>query len=118
MLHGAWPFTREAGTLILKPNVFIDYSAWSYLAYPQQAAQDLRFLLEMAPEKVLYGSDASPFSDKLGWEETAWVGSKFGREVLGLAVTGMIEDGEISVERGKRLVHMVVRDNARSLYGL
>jgi hypothetical protein len=117
MLHGAWPFTREAGTLILKPNVFIDYSAYYYLTYPQQAAKDLRFLLEMAPEKVLYGSDASPFSDNIGWEETAWIGSKLGRQALGLAVTGMIQDGEISTERGKRLVHMVLRDNARQLYG-
>jgi hypothetical protein len=118
MLHGAWPFTREAGTLILKPNVFLDFSGWSYMTYPQQAARDLRFLLEMAPEKVLYGSDASPFSDKIGWEETAWIGSKFGRQALGIAITEMIEDGEITVERGKKLVHMVLRDNARQLYGL
>ena len=44
MLHGAWPFTREAGMLILKPNVYLDYSAWSYMTYPHQAAIDLRFL--------------------------------------------------------------------------
>lgn len=117
MLHGAWPFTREAGTLILKPNVYLDFSACSYLTYPHHAAQDLRYLLEMAPEKVLYGSDASPFTDSIGWEETAWTGSKIGREALGLAVTGMMEDGEITTERGKRLVHMVLRDNARQLYG-
>ena len=114
MLHGAWPFTREAGTLILKPNVYLDFSACSYLTYPHHAAQDLRYLLEMAPEKVLYGSDASPFTDSIGWKETAWTGSKIGREALGLAITGMIEDGEITTERGKRLVHMVLRDNARS----
>lgn len=117
MLHAAWPFTREAGTLILKPNVFIDFSAYSYFAYPAQAAKDLRFLLEMAPEKVLYGSDASPFTDEIGWEETAWTGSKLGRQALGMAITGMIDDGEINMEAGKRLVHMVLRDNARHLYG-
>jgi hypothetical protein len=117
MLHGAWPFTREAGILILKPNVFVDYSAYYYLTFPTQAAKDLRFLLEMAPEKVLYGSDASPFSDNIGWEETAWLASRLGREELGMAITGMIEDGEISTERGKRLVHLVLRENARSLYG-
>ncbi len=83
MLHGSWPFTREAGMLILKPNVFVDFSAYYYLTYPTQAAQDLRFLLEMAPEKVLYGSDASPFSDTVGWEETAWIASKLGRQALG-----------------------------------
>jgi predicted TIM-barrel fold metal-dependent hydrolase len=117
MLHGAWPFTREAAILILKPNVYVDYSAFYYLTYPHQAAKDLRFLLEMAPEKVLYGSDASPFSDNVSWEETAWMAGKLGRQALGLAVTQMIEDGKINTERGKHLVHMVLRENARKLYG-
>jgi polyhydroxyalkanoate synthesis regulator phasin len=30
----------------------------------------------------------------------------------------MIDDGEITTDRGKKLVHMVLRDNARQLYGL
>ena len=117
MLHAAWPFTEEAGILILKPNVYVDYSAFYWLTYPNPAAKKLRFLLEMAPEKVLYGSDASPFSDSIGWEETAWMGARMGRQALGLAITGMIADGEISTERGKQLVRMVLRDNARKLYG-
>lgn len=103
--------------LILKPNVYVDYSAFSYMTYPHQAAKDLRLLLEAAPEKVLYGSDASPLSQNVGWEETAWNGAKFGRQTLGLAVTQMIDDGEITPERGKQLVHMVLRENARQLYG-
>jgi hypothetical protein len=117
MLHAAWPFTEEAGILILKPNVYVDYSAFYWLTYPNPGARKLRFLLEMAPEKVLYGSDASPFSDSIGWEETAWMGARMGRQALGLAITGMIADGEISTERGKQLVRMVLRDNARKLYG-
>jgi len=117
MLHGAWPFTREAAALILKANVYLDYSAWSYMTYPHQAAIDLRLLLEAAPEKILYASDASPFSQNVGWEETTWSGAKFGRQALGMAVTAMIEDGEISTERGKHIVHLVLRENARQLYG-
>ncbi len=117
MLHGGWPFVTEAGTLIVKPNVYVDFSGWCYLTYPNQAAKQLRFLLEMAPEKVLYGSDASPFGGGIGWEETALIGANFGRQALGLAVTQMIEEGEVSVDRGKQLVHMVLRDNARNLYG-
>jgi predicted TIM-barrel fold metal-dependent hydrolase len=117
MLHGAWPFTREAAALILKPNVYLDYSSWNYMTYPHQGAIDLRLLLEAAPEKVMYGSDASPLSQNVGWEETAWSGAKFGRQALGMAVTAMIDDGEISTERGKRIVHLVLRENARQLYG-
>ena len=88
------------------------------MTYPNQAAKDLRLFLEAAPEKVLYGSDASPMSANIGWEETAWVGAHFVRQALGVAITDMLGDGEITPERAKQLVHMVLRENARQLYGL
>ncbi len=117
MLHGAWPFTREAAALILKPNVYLDDSAFMYLTYPAGAARALRAYLEAAPNKVLYGSDASPISDHVGWEETAWIGSTNGRLALGIALTRMLDDNEISLQRAKQMAHMVMRDNARQLYG-
>lgn len=117
MLHGAWPFGREAAALILKPNVYLDDSAFMYLTYPREAARAVRLYLEAAPEKVLYGSDASPFSENVGWEETNWIGARNGRLALGLALTGMLEDGEITLDRAKQICHLVMRDNARQLYG-
>ncbi len=117
MLHGSWPFTKEAAALILKPNVYIDDSAFMYLTYPAEAARAIRLYLEAAPEKLLYGSDASPFSNNVGWEETAWIGSRNGRLALGLALTGMLDDGEITLDRAKQIAHLVMRDNARQLYG-
>jgi hypothetical protein len=65
----------------------------------------------------MYGSDASPFTDSIGWEETAWIGSATGRFSLGLALTGMLQDGEITTDRAKQIAHMVMRENARELYG-
>lgn len=118
MLHGSWPFAREAAALILKPNVYVDFSGLSYLTYPVEAARALRLYLEAAPQKVLYGSDASPLSDAVGWEETAWIGSKTGRLALGIALTGMLQDNEITKERALQLTHMIMRENARALYGL
>ena len=118
MLHGGWPFAREAAALILKPNVYLDYSALAYLTYPVEASRALRLYLESAPEKVLYASDASPFAKDVGWEETGWLGSHYGRLALGLALTGMQNDGEITFDRAKELAHMVLRENARQLYGL
>lgn len=117
MLHGSWPFAPEAAALILKPNVFVDFSGFSYLTYPAEAARALRLYLEAAPQKVLYGSDASPLSDAVGWEETAWIGSKTGRLTLGMALTGMLQDSEITKDRALQLTHMVMRENARTLYG-
>lgn len=117
MLHGGWPFTREAAAEIWKPNVYVDISAFMYLGYPVEASRAVRTYLETAPEKVLYGSDASPISDTVGWEETAWIGSRNGRLALGLALTGMLQDGEITSDRAKQIAHMVMRENARQLYG-
>ena len=117
MLHGGWPFAREAAAEILKPNAYLDISAFMYLGYPREASRAVRLYLEAAPQHVLYGSDASPFSDTVGWEETAWIGSRNGRLALGLALTGMLEDGEISLDRAKQIAHMVMRENARQLYG-
>ncbi|MBV9304053.1 MAG: amidohydrolase family protein [Acidobacteriaceae bacterium] len=116
LLHGGWPFTKESALMILKPNVYLDFSAFEYFAYPSQAARDIRLFLESAPEKVLYGSDASPWGGDVGWEETAWIGSNNGRQALGLALTAMIDDGEISEDRAKEIAHMVMRENARRLY--
>lgn len=118
MLHGGWPFAKEAAAEIWKPNVYVDISAFMYFAYPVEASRAIRTYLETAPEKVLYGSDASPISDNVGWEETAWIGSRNGRLALGLALTGMLEDGEITSDRAKQIAHMVMRENARQLYGL
>ncbi len=117
LLHGAWPFAKEAAMLILKPNVYLDFSAFYFLTYPAQGAKAIRLYLESAPEKVLYGSDASPFGKDIGWEETAWLGSHNGRLALALALTEMVRDGEITTERATKIGHMVLHDNAHQLYG-
>ncbi len=117
LLHGGWPFAREAAAMILKPNVYLDYSAFMYLTYPVEGARAVRLYLEAAPEKVLYGSDASPFSDTIGWAETDWIGAHIAREELGIALTGMMHDGELNLDHAKQIGHMVLRENARQLYG-
>jgi len=116
LLHGGWPFTKQAASMTLKPNVYVDTSGLLYFAYPTEAAQAMRNYLETAPEKVLFGTDSSPLAGDIGWEETAWTGTRLGRLALGLALTGMVEDGEVTEVRAKELVKMVLRENARGLY--
>jgi predicted TIM-barrel fold metal-dependent hydrolase len=117
MIHGGWPFTREITALLSKPNAYLDFSQQSMLIDPPVLAQTLREWLSYVPEKVMFATDAYPFSDELGWEESAWIGARRGREALGLALTGMMRDGTISPERAKELATMVLRENARKLYG-
>jgi uncharacterized protein len=118
MLHGGWPFTREVAALLTKPNVYADFSSQTFMNYPRAVSQVIREWLEYAPEKVLFATDAYPFSEEMSWEEAGWVANSTGRQALGLALTEMLHDGEITRERAVELARMVLRDNARNLYKL
>jgi uncharacterized protein len=116
MVHGGWPYTKEITALLYKPNAYLDYSVQPLLHTAPTLAQTLREWLEWVPEKVLFGTDAYPYGDALGWEETAWLAAKRGREALAIALTRMLRDGEISRARASELARMVLRENAGKLY--
>jgi uncharacterized protein len=119
MLHGGWPFGRQVTALLTKPNAYLDFSEQTTMLYPREVAESIRAWLEYVPEQVLFATDAYPFDPpKVGWEEAGYVANKNGREALGIALTGMVEDGEITRDRAIELARMVMRDNARKLYGL
>jgi hypothetical protein len=118
MVHGGWPFIREIAALLQKPNAWLDYSGQTLVLAPATLAKYIREWLEWVPEKVLFGTDAYPYTDEMGWEELAWVATRNGREALTIALTGMMRDGEISGERAVELARMVLRENAQKLYGL
>jgi uncharacterized protein len=52
----------------------------------------------------------------LGWEEATWIANRNGREALALALTGMLEDGEISRARAEAIAKDVLRNTAAALY--
>ncbi|MFL6336361.1 MAG: amidohydrolase family protein [Pyrinomonadaceae bacterium] len=118
LVHGGWPFAEQAGALILKPNVYADFSAQTFLRSPHALAETLRAWLEFAPEKVMFGTDAFALTPEVGWEEVGWLSNHTGREALALALTGMLRDGEITRERASELARMVMHDNAARLYGM
>jgi len=119
MLHGGWPFEHELASLLTKPNVYLDFSAQTFANYPRAAAEAIRTWLEYVPEKVLFATDAYPFAPPDGgWEEAGYVANTTGREALGIALTGMLRDNEITRDRANQLARMVLRDNARKLYNL
>ncbi len=116
LLHGGWPFVRETGALLQKPNVYLDFSQQALVMTPHALAQWLREWLEWIPEKVLYGTDGYPYSSGLGWAEATWIANRNARQALGIALTGMEADGEISPARAGELARLVLRGNAESLY--
>jgi predicted TIM-barrel fold metal-dependent hydrolase len=116
LLHGGWPYIREIGSLLQKPNVYLDISSQDLIIPPHTEAQWLREWLELEPEKVLFGTDGYSYSDGLGWAESTWIANRNARQALGIALTGMLRDGEIDRKRAGDLARMVLRGNAEALY--
>jgi predicted TIM-barrel fold metal-dependent hydrolase len=118
MVHGGWPFIGEITALLTKPNAYLDFSAQTLTLSPTTVGEHIRRWLEYVPEKVMFATDAYPYSDELGWEESAVLTSRAGRKALGIALTRMLRDGDITRQQAGVLAHMVLHDNAKKLYGL
>ena len=104
ILHGGWPFSMQLTALLTKPNCYTDFSEQTFMNYPRDRGGTIRAWLEYVPEKVLYATDAYPFAPpEVGWEEAGYVADKTGREALGMALTGMMRDNEITRDRAVEL---------------
>ena len=118
LVHGGLPFAAATRFLLGKPNVYTDLSSQGFLTSPREMSMVLRTWLSAFPEKVMFGTDAYPLTTTVGWEEVGWLSARSGRRALALALTGMMDDGEISRTRASEIARMVLRDNARRAYGL
>jgi predicted TIM-barrel fold metal-dependent hydrolase len=118
LLHGgAGPFTKYVAYLLMKPNVYADFSEQTWLIPTRALSQVIRYWLEWYPEKVLFGTDLYPNTSEIDWDVIGWQTTHSGREALAIALTGMMEDHEITRARALELAHMVLHDNAAKLYG-
>jgi hypothetical protein len=118
LIHGGWPFAEQTASLLTKPNVYADFSAQTFVRYPRDLSGTIRRWLEFAPDKVLFATDAFALTPEVGWEEVGWLSGRTGRQALALALTGMMQDGEITRTRASELARMVLRENAARLYGI
>ncbi|HWZ43841.1 MAG TPA: amidohydrolase family protein [Candidatus Saccharimonadales bacterium] len=118
LVHGgAAAFTKYTDYLLMKPNVYADFSEQTWLISTRKLSEVLRDWLEWYPEKVLFGTDLYPNTPEINWEEVGWQTTQSGREALAIALTGMMQDGQISRERALELARMALHDNAAKLYG-
>ncbi|HZS61686.1 MAG TPA: hypothetical protein VFA43_20595 [Gemmatimonadaceae bacterium] len=119
LLHGGWPQTRQTLSMLGKPNVYADFSLMDQMLSPAVLAGVLREWLGEYPDKVLFGTDAfaDHNEDPRGWAESGWIAAQTARRALGIALTGMMNDGEISRDRAVEMARMVLRTNAATLYG-
>jgi uncharacterized protein len=116
LLHGGYPYDDEIAELISKPNVYTDISLWTLTTYPSHLADALRKWIEVGPDKILFGSDAYPFSPELGFEEGLYNGTQSARQALAIALTRMMNDGDITHEQALQIARGIMRDNAAKLY--
>ncbi|MEJ2008214.1 MAG: amidohydrolase family protein [Acidobacteriota bacterium] len=118
LLHGGvGPFTKSVAELLMKPNVYTDFSEQTWLIPTRELSKVIRYWLEWYPEKVLFGTDLSPGTPEIGWEEIGWQTTHSARRALAIALTGMMDDHEITRARADQIARMVLRGNALKLYG-
>jgi hypothetical protein len=117
LIHGGWPYERQAALMTAVKNVYLDTSFQSEMLYPSQFKDVLKQLLTLYPDKMMYGSDAFPFNDALGAEESMWLAARTTRTGLAAALAELVEEGAITETKALELARNYLHDNAARLYG-
>jgi len=117
LVHGGWPYEKEAALLTAAKNVYLDTSFQSELLYPSQFKDILKQLLTLFPDKMMYGSDAFPFSDALGAEESFWLAAHTTRTALAAALAELVSERAVTQDKALELARLYLHDNAAKLYG-
>jgi hypothetical protein len=116
LIHGGYPYDREAIFLATTKNIYLDSSETELMLYPTEFKQVLRRWLEVYPEKVTFGTDAFPYGAALGVEEAYWLGVYSSRTALAAALAEMIAAREISERKALQYAHAYLHDTAAQLY--
>jgi uncharacterized protein len=116
LIHGGYPYDREAMLLASMKNVYLDSSATELMLYPTEFKNVLRRWLEVYPEKLTFGTDAFPYNDALGVEEVYWMGVHTTRTALAAALAEMIAAREITEPQAMTIARGYLHDNAAALY--
>ena len=116
MIHGGYPYDRQAIWLTSVRNVYLDSSETEILLYPSEFKNTLKHWLETFPEKITFGTDAFPYNNILGAEESYWLGVQSSRTALAAALAEMISMGEVSEAQALQMAHGYLHDNAVGIY--
>jgi hypothetical protein len=117
LLHGGYPLDEEAIWLTMRKNVYFDTSLMDMVMYPEEFKNHLKTWLTVAPEKVIFGTDAFPYDPAIGAEEAYWIATNTTREALAEALAELISEGVFTQERAMQIAHAYLHDTAAKLYG-
>src|SRR5215813_5761521 len=105
LLHGGYPFQEQAIWLTARKNVYLDSSLMGIYLYPADLKNVLRHWLLLFPDKVVFGSDAFPFSEAVGAEESYWIAIRSARVALAAALAEMILNHEVTEQQVMTFAH-------------
>ena len=116
LLHGGYPYQDQAIWLAARKNVYLDSSLIELYLYPADFKNALRHWLLLFPDKVVFGSDAFPFNDAVGSEESYWMAVRTARISLAAALAEMVVNHEVSEAKAIGFAHAYLHDTAAGIY--
>lgn len=109
LIHGGYPYCNQVGVMARRKNVWLEFSWMPLLLHPGTLAGYLQEWLEFnGPNKILFGVDASGLAMITG----TWCA----RRALTLALTRMVEEGQISEVEALGWAQAVLSRNAKHVY--
>jgi len=117
LIHGGYPYTLDMIWLTAAKNVYTDSSLVGYYVYPSELKNILKQWISLYPEKIMFGSDAFPFNDAVGAEETFWLAVRSARTAVAAALSEFVAEGAFTEEKAIELARLYLHDNAAKLYG-
>ncbi len=116
LIHAGYPREREATWLAAAKNVYLDTSMLELLMYPSEFKNALKVWLETFPDKLMFGTDAFPYNEAFGVEESYWLGVHSARDALAAALAEMISMGEVTEEQALKMARAYLHDTAAAIY--
>jgi predicted TIM-barrel fold metal-dependent hydrolase len=116
MIHGGYPFEREAIWLAAAKNVYMESSYQELVMYPSEFKHSLKQWLETFPDKITFGTDCFPYNNVLGAEESYWLGIQSTRQALAAALAEMVSMGEVSEANALEMAKAYMHDTGLSIY--
>jgi hypothetical protein len=117
LIHGGYPYTLDMIWLTAAKNIYTDSSLMGYYVYPSELKNILKQWISLFPERIMFGSDAFPFNDAVGAEETFWLAARSARTAIAAALAELVSEGAFTEEQALRFARMYLHDNAAALYG-
>lgn len=117
LIHGGYPHTLEMIWMTAAKNVYTDSSLMGYYVYPSELKNILKQWISLYPERMMFGSDAFPFNDAVGAEETFWLAARSARTAVAAALAELVAECAFTEAKALELARMYLHDNAAKLYG-